>query len=345
MVKDHGPASTGWERVGDRRNALNFVRFVLAALVLVDHSFPITGQGEKAQIAGLGLGTWCVAGFFCLSGYLIAASRTRTNVQAYLWRRCLRIFPGLLAALLLTALVLAPIAARTAAAGPWQPADAARYVVRNMLLYNPPFAIGGTLRGAPYPDAWNGSLWTLFYEFCAYLAIGLLLTPMIVRRNAVAVLGFLALFLTVMGPTLQTHASTNLVKHSVFLGSFFVAGSLMWAIKNLVPLTCPLGIGATAALILTAWLQPEGATWAALPLAYVLLWLGSALPIRTFSHNDVSYGVYVYAFPIQQLITVLTGNRNPWLLMASALVATAAVASLSWKFVEKPALRLKHLVN
>lgn len=345
MAKHAMKRPDGWERVGDRHNALNFIRFVLAGLVLVDHSFPITGHGEKAQIAGLGLGTWCVAGFFCLSGYLIAGSRTRTGALAYLWRRCLRIFPGLIVAVSLTAFLLAPVAARTDGAGPWSLSDAVRYVVRNALLYQPPFGIGNTLRAAPYPDAWNGSLWTLFYEFAAYLVVGALLTLPFLRRHAPALFGLLVAVTTVAAPTLHDHLTSSLYKHALFLGAFFLAGAFMWAVRPFVPLTTPLGLTATAALIVTAMLQPENATWSALPLAYVLLWLGSALPLRLFSTNDISYGMYIYAFPIQQMITVTTGNRNPYILMVSAMLATSAVAYASWRLVERPALRLKKLVR
>lgn len=345
MAKHASKRPDGWERVGDRHNALNFIRFVLASLVLVDHSYPLSGHGEKAQIAGLGLGTWCVAGFFCLSGYLIAGSRTRTGALAYLWRRCLRIFPGLIAAVSITAFVLAPLAARTSGNGPWNLADAVRYVVRNTLLYQPPFGIGETLRAAPYQGAWNGSLWTLFYEFAAYLVVGALLSLLILRRHAAALFGALVVIFTVASPTLHDHLTTSLYQHALFLGAFFIAGAFMWSIRPYVPLTAPLGLVACAALIITAALQPDNATWSALPLAYVLLWLGSALPVRLFSSNDISYGMYIYAFPIQQMITITTGNRNPYVLMATAMIVTAAVAYASWRFVERPALRLKNLVR
>lgn len=248
-------------------------------------------------------------------------------------------------AVIITAFIFAPLATQTNGAGSWHLSDAFHYVLRNALLYQPPFAIGGTLRAAPYPDAWNGSLWTLFYEFSAYLVVGAILTFPIMRRYAIAIFTSLLLITTIGGPTLHEHLTTSLYQRALFLGSFFIAGCFMWTARNYLPLTTPVGLCALTLLLITAILQPANATWVALPLAYVLLWLGNALPIRLFSSNDVSYGMYIYAFPIQQLFTVITGNRNAYLLMIPAFFLTLFAATISWRLIEKPALSLKRMVQ
>ena len=314
-------------------------------MVLIDHSFPLTGSQERAVYGRTELGTWAVAGFFCLSGYLIAGSRTRTGALAFLWRRVIRIFPALLVVLVVTVSVFAPIATATGH-GSFTFNDAVAYVAKNITLYFMQWSIGTTLAAAPYPDAWNGSLWTLFYEFSAYITIGVILSSRFARRHAAAVLGALFVVAMVGTPWVDMNSHTNLYKHATALGTYFLAGSLLWSLRDRVPLDSrPLGYAALRLTALIGYLQPINTAWAALPLAYSLLWLGNELPIAWFSHTDISYGMYVYAFPLQQLLTLLTGNLNPFLLMTLAWPIVAVFAFVSWRLVEEPALRLKRLVR
>jgi len=73
------------------------------------------------------------------------------------------------------------------------------------------------------------------------------------------------------------------------------------------------------------------------------LWLGMHLPLHMVgARNDYSYGVYIYAFPVQQVLVVWGANRWgywPYTLLAVASVLPFAVAS--WWIIEKHALRLK----
>ena len=88
-----------------RNNSLNALRLVFASMVIVSHAWPLGGFGRDPQIGGIAVGRWAVAGFFVISGYLIASSRGRTPFLTFLWRRFLRIFPGLWVCLLVTVLV------------------------------------------------------------------------------------------------------------------------------------------------------------------------------------------------------------------------------------------------
>jgi peptidoglycan/LPS O-acetylase OafA/YrhL len=79
--------------------------------------------------------------------------------------------------------------------------------------------------------------------------------------------------------------------------------------------------------------------------AYLVLYLAS-LPSRLSGfarYGDFSYGVYIYAFPVQQLLVAWMGGRVPVLLLAAmALPIVVVLAALSWHLVEKRALSLKH---
>ncbi|MBO1756224.1 acyltransferase [Allobranchiibius sp. CTAmp26] len=344
-----------------RDNALNFLRLVLAIAVIVDHSVPLSGlssprRGPLSDVA--------VDGFFVLSGYLVSGSRVRMSGPRYAWHRALRILPGLWVCLLVTGLVIAPLATlRTHE--PWSIQLALRYVAQNATLYSMPDTMGHTLAHVPLPGAWNGSLWTLWFESLGYLAAGLLLWPSFVRRHAapilvsVAVAAALVVYLA-HGPLFVT---TNHYREApTRLACFFAAGMALWALRDRLPssgrlalVALAIGVPLYVAGALDTGPHPHVATWVPggltwmyvllpLPLGYLLLWLGGVLPVRLGVRNDISYGVYIYAWPMQQLLAVLGGQRlglTAFTLLAVAI--TVPMAWLSWTLVEKRVLRLKDL--
>lgn len=326
-----------------RANALNALRLVLATAVIVGHSWPLGGFGDSGFE---GLGGFAVDGFFCISGYLIAGSRVRLPIGRYLWNRVLRIFPAFLVCLVVTAFVFAP-GVTLLHDQVWHASSSVDYVLRNASLWINQRGIDATLRSVPYRVAWNGSLWTLFYEFSAYLVAAVVLTPRFVRRRApLACFGMLigcaALIPAAHGPL---HVTTNLYLNGLRLGVFFIAGMAVWSVKDRLTASAPLA-AVCAAVVAIAWFQSEIVfqAIAALPLAYLLLWLGGRLPVRVGVDNDISYGMYIYAFPVQQVLAT-AGLQKLGLgaMIVGSTLCTIPLAALSWFGIERPALRLKNI--
>src|SRR4051812_20340496 len=93
-----------------RRNSLNFIRLVLAASVIVSHSWVIGNIGPEPEAGGEHLGSWAVIGFFAVSGYLISRSRVNSSsIRSFYVARLLRIYPGFIVCLLAVAFVFAPL--------------------------------------------------------------------------------------------------------------------------------------------------------------------------------------------------------------------------------------------
>ena len=164
--------STVADRFDPRSNALNLIRFLLAALVIVSHSFPVGGLGEEPHFGDITLGTVAVGGFFSISGYLITKSRASTPLLRFGIRRALRIFPGLWVCVALTGIIFSLIVGQLR--GGWSFAKGVSYALTNGTFYHFEHTVGSTLAGAPFPAAWNGSLWTLRYELACYAVVGLL---------------------------------------------------------------------------------------------------------------------------------------------------------------------------
>lgn len=320
---------------------------MLAAMVLLSHAYSVGGFGGEGALNDTTFGTVAVYGFFGISGYLIAGSAQRANAGRYLWQRCLRILPGFWVALIVTA-VMAWLAT------PHVGSDTAvGFVWRNWLLR--------IVQSTIYGRAWNGSLWTLFYEALCYVAVlGLALVGALRHRAwtlTFAALLWLTVIVITLVPGQAQHFNVfegwvwmNLLK----LSAVFMVGAVVYLYRDRIPdsgwLALACGVAFTAAL----WLPTDGRTPAyaftnpgllAPVIAYPLLWLGSHLPFQRIGRtNDYSYGIYVYAYPVTVLMVIWHANRLGYPVFALVSVAaTAPCAMASWWAIEKQAMKLRKI--
>ncbi|MGY5765697.1 acyltransferase family protein [Brachybacterium sp. DNPG3] len=324
------------EGLGSEDNAINAIRLVLAILVLVSHTGAISGILPRLPIAGLG--GWAVDGFFLISGFFIAGSGMRSSWFSFGVRRLARIYPGYWVQLLAVGLVFAPLAVLLGS-GRWSISAAADYIATNASTFELVWMTEGA--ELPHDDAWNGSMWTLSYELTAYLMCGLLVAvPWVRKRFAiVAAVGLVGttLFLLTAEPFLDV--TTNHYLRLARLGSYFCVGMLAYALRDRLRFG-PWLVALAGAVVTVLYLTPGGEHVAQVPLMVLLLGLGILLPTRLGSRNDLSYGYYLYAFPIQQIVAISLGDRGNWwahMLIAAAL--TAGAAAFSWFLVERPAIR------
>lgn len=311
----------------ERNNALNAIRLVCASLVVFSHAFPLGGRHEPV-VLGQTLGGWGVTMFFAISGYLIPASRMRQHWTTYVRNRAARILPALWTCLLITALVFAPVAARLSATD-YEPGSAFGYVLNNALTQMAQLTIGDSLRGLPYLD-WNGSIHTLSAELACYVVAGVLLSVPAFRRyqsfTAVCVLVVAMLMSFRTGPHLAT---------------FFAAGWIVASLRDRIRVTWPVVASAFVVMLATSWLLP---VLLPVPLALFVLTLGGLVRTSALVTNDISYGTYLYAWPVQQLLALLgVPHLGPpvvgYLLYALLSLAGAlALGAASWFLLERHCL-------
>lgn len=368
---------TTWTTLGaafrGRDNSLNFVRLVLASLVIVDHAYPLSGRGKDPLLAVTNgqesFGGLAVAGFFAISGFLVTRSARRSSVPRYLWRRTLRIFPGFWVCLAFTSFVLAPVLwyVQTRSLDGFRSIvfpGSIEYFWRNAYLSIQRYGIPPLALDTPYgqevqASVLNGSLWTLIFEFACYLAIASLAAVSILRRWrwVVALVAFgmwawLAYWAITPGGIFAHHGPPAYLPiigyidlfFFVPLGSLFMLGAAAEMFREYVPINDLLGLGALALLIAT--LSMGGYFAVGYPaLAYVCMWLGIRLPgvfRRLGARNDYSYGIYIYGWPVQQTLAVLGLWALPIALyIGLSLAGTFVLAFVSWHLVEKQALKLK----
>ena len=333
------------QRFAANKNSLNAIRLFLAAAVILSHSWWLGGYGPEPDPGGVKLGSWAVLGFFGISGYLITRSRVQaTTPLAYIRARFLRIFPGLAVCAAVVAFFIAPLTAGLAGRSYSLP-DAFLYFVTNLSAGTPGVAVGGipgSLDGLPDPRLWNGPLWTLFWEIVCYLFIGIVFSIFRPELGRAALLvPFLAgsAFVFTLdagwGPV-STPPDWPLIPVLTFL-----AGSLVYLFQNTIPASGSMLILTGGLVFLVAGLGFT-ASLVHLPLSIFLI-LGSLhMPLSSVgSRFDMSYGVYIYGWPVQQFLASLGlhGAVPPLMFAGVSLLLVAPMAWLSCRYVEQPAQR------
>ncbi|MBV8106076.1 MAG: acyltransferase [Hyphomicrobiales bacterium] len=336
-----------------RDNNFNLIRLLAALSVLFGHSVGVLGLPPANEFffdhLGFSLAEMAVDVFFVASGFLVTASLiNRGNLIAYLWARALRIYPALWVMLVLTVFVLAPALTTLPLADYFTAPKTWDYFAKcATLLGGVRYSLPGVFETMPLKGEFNGSLWTLPIEFRLYLYLAagwfaFALTPAI-RIRALTLLAPLAtaVFLGLILDGRFFAAAFNAADIRVFM---FLTGTTLYLWRDRVPLSRGFLFAAPACLALASFDK------AAFFVAYVLLLAPLVLHlayipkgrIRVFNGwGDFSYGVYIYAFPIQQTLAFLFPGIGLVGLIALAAPITIAAAALSWVLIEKRALARK----
>ncbi len=345
--------------IESRQNAIGFLRLLLASFVIYYHCFALSGLQDPSHSILFEISALAVPGFFFLSGMLITRSFLGSaNWRHFLWNRVLRIMPGYWVCLVVSAFGFGALACyhefgsvsallRPGVDGPL------RYISHNWFLVQRQPSVAGTFAHNPYPLAMNGSLWTLINEFGCYLVVcGLGMAGLLAKRREVVLGLVLVLFGLYLVPAglIQPHVPHKLGEYLyryqlLHQGLYFGIGAICWLYREKISLRVPF-----AFYSVIAWLVAfevggiTGRLLAPVAVSYLLLWVAyRAWPFFNFDlKRDLSYGVYIYGFPIQQTLVMFGFYRfGVWPLFAMSLVATLPLAFLSWTFVEKRAIGLK----
>jgi len=326
-----------------RRNALTAWRLILSIGVIFWHSWPLTGHEMGFEPAARLLSEVFADGFFTISGFLITASwMRRPYLREYWTARLLRIFPGLWVCLLVIAFVIAPIAALIQHVSIKWSSELA-YVLNNGVTNVFYAGIDGTPVGVPYPGVWNASIWTLFFVLLCDVMVSVLgAVGLLKRRWTIPVLFMLALAWSAY-VSYPTNALQSWPQMLARFAVVFLGGAMFYQYQDKVPARWSL-VALSVAIVVASGSMQNYRPIAVIPLAYAIIVSGALIKNKRLSlRHDLSYGVYIYAFPIQQLLaTCGLGRLNPVLFFTVATIATLPVAALSWFVIEKRATALKY---
>jgi peptidoglycan/LPS O-acetylase OafA/YrhL len=325
---------------GDRNN-FNLMRLVAAWLVIYGHAWAITKAGGQDLITWLTqfkfAGGVAVDVFFVVSGFLIAASLQRNDIRSYLASRALRIVPALAVCVALSAFVLGPLL--TTAADYWHRPEVWRYFWINASLKSNEYFLPGVFEALPNP-AINGSLWSLPIEARLYLALMFAGLAGLLTTRRYTPLWLLTMACGYAWARWNAPLPDWLANYAWCI-AFFITGTALWINRAWVRLSWWIVGG----LLLIAALT-RGGPWFHLPyfalLCYGTVFVAFVPRLPMIRHTDLSYGMYLYGWPSQQLVEqFIAPGGTPLQNTAWATALALSLAAGSWFLVERPALRLK----
>ena len=336
-----------------RNNNFNLIRLAAALSVLAGHSVGVLGLPPEREFffdrLGVSLAEIAVDVFFVTSGFLVAASLVnRRSVVEFAWARALRIFPALWVMLILTVFALAPALTSLSLDDYLASSTTREYFVKGATL------IGGVRYSLPdvfetllLKGEFNGSLWTLPIEvrMYLYLALGWLLLSLAprIRPRAAALIApvvLAALFATVVSARL----SDSPLNGGDIRVMMFAYGVALYFWRDRIVIDGRVMAALAAALLLASMNRTSFFLVYLVCLAPLTLCL-AYVPgggVRRFNRlGDYSYGVYIYAFPIQQTLALIFPGMSLIAMILISASITLLVAWLSWTLIERRALALK----
>lgn len=341
-------------------NGFNLIRWLCSVGVLYSHSFSIFGLSEPKIFNQYTLGLFCVFVFFLTSGFLIFRSWIqRPSIRWYVVSRLLRIFPALIGVVTFCVIVVGPVATRHSLSTYFSDSQSFNFFKSNVIffVFDWQQALPGVFEKLPISHAVNGSLWTIPFELFMYFLLLLTVLPSVLFANQVGskTASFLAsifLIFYVLGNHLyknnpgQVFEFLNVIGLGfplLILGGFFSIGVLYAYVDDRFfrPMVAMLLLFFCFALNEFKFFQLF--LWFSLPYIVIAIAQSKSFSrIDVFHKHDLSYGIYLYAFPIQQLIFQFFGSKVDRITgFALSFALTFLLAAISWFLIERPSLRLK----
>ena len=342
------PGPTLGTQLSGAGNNFGVARLVAALVVVLGHCAPISGATEPAAMSlflhNAWVGNYAVESFFVLSGLLVTRSflSGRKSVARFAVARVLRLYPALICGVVIS-VVLAILCNANAAQVTLSDRHTWEYAWKNITAWEFISEINGAFPGNPLAGGPNGSLWTLPIEVRMYVWVGLLgaLGTLARPRIGVPLIAVTMLFIVFSA---WAPPRWLLGDWQVLFAAEFMAGMVAYLLRDHLRLSFGAALALVALYAGTAALADASSAAVVfaccLPYWLLVLTCHPAIPPLGLP-GDYSYGVYVYAFPLQQTIAWLWPGIALGAMIAVSVTLILGVAALSWHVLEAPLLRLK----
>ena len=350
---------------GARANNLNFIRLFAAILVVLSHAFNISyGKADwknheflaRITDGNLSLGKLAVFCFFILSGYLITASyvKSKNNAEFFL-KRVVRIYPGFLFVLCVTVFLITPIYSENTLWQNYLSKENYLYIFHNLSFLINNDQIPGLFENNPLPGLVNGSLWSLKHEMYCYLTVPLcvFLTQNKPKR-ILAVFCSLAIinllfYVNWIGFLDWDGGLAFRIKRFLGLYEYFLAGVFVYSIRDQIIISRKYALALFPVLCLSIFIPPITSLCFSIIGTYILFVMGYSPNIsmpNVHKIGDLSYGIYIFGWPIQQIIMQQSGYSMTWYMnFLLSMPFILVMACISWNCVEKTSLKFKSLAQ
>lgn len=339
-------------------NNFDFLRFVFALIVVCAHCVVLT---EKSQLTGWWTSIFdtyiAICGFFVISGFLVTKSfLSAKSIGSYFEKRTRRLLPAYASVIILCIFLLSFLSDLSFGAY-FSSVETLKYFLANITFLN---FLHPTLPGVFTQHtipAVDGALWTIKVEVGFYLLLPLVI--LLINKCRSFQKGLFLLFtfyfasvlfrqlFIYWGELLNSRLIMDLSHQLPGFLSYFLSGALLFVLyefflkhKNFIVL-----------MAIPVFLMERYFDWEVLrplALACIVIYAAFSFPFlnRFGKYGDISYGIYIFHFPIiQVLITLGFYDQNPLLAFVATVLMVCIVGFLSWHLIEKQFLsrsRLKH---
>lgn len=335
-----------------RNNNFDLIRFIAATLVIFSHSYWLTGNEANepmGKFCGIvNFGSLGLKVFFAISGYLITKSLYRQpSLNSFVWARLLRIFPALLFAGIFCSLVIGPICTTLPLAQYFANSDIYYFVLHMATLHGNFYVLKSVFASNLISISVDVPLWTLPAELFMYFCVLLWGVVLVLLKKQFKDLLLLPLIIIVYIIWWGIPNSPEFGKYLSSWGLVFFLGAMCYLFRHKIIVSIPLLLAMCVFFIVLFHFR--------FPFIDTVLNIVVIYGIMVFSYHpklqvkgfhklgDLSYGLYIYAFPIQQLLALKFPALKPVEHFLLSFPPTLAIAALSWYFVEKPMLGLKSI--
>ncbi|MCK5830862.1 MAG: acyltransferase [Methylococcales bacterium] len=336
-----------------RNNNFNLIRFISALAVILSHSYPLS-LGKTAlepfeKTIGISLGEIAVHIFFVTSGFLVTGSLIRNrNILDFFLSRILRIFPALIVSAIFVVILCGVTETKLSLTEYFSDSQIYNYFITNsvLIIKSVVYFLPSVFIDNPYPNVVNGSLWSLPWELRMYLILGG--SFFIFKKRAdFIILGIYSISLIYFFYNeFILDIDILFFYHLFYLSILFFSGSLLYIYGHIIPINFFIFLGILFLLfLLVIFFEPHYFKFFYYVLfPYIVIYIAYVPKgaIRTFNKlGDYSYGLYIYAFPVQQIIVTLFDKITPLELFNYSVPVTLFLSIFSWGLIEKPSLKLK----
>lgn len=331
-------------------NNFGILRLAFATMVVLSHAPELVDGNRSREILTrvfhtLSFGELGVDGFFLISGYLITKSYLNSpDVWNYLVKRVARIYPAFLVATIISIAVFAPLSGTQLSAlgfRDWL------HVIKGALTLQPPSV--PAFPGTHYPIL-NGAMWTIAYEFRCYILVAILGMLGILRRRefilAFAAIGLLMLAAKVPTPIPVSDIFWGNPPEAIRMTAAFLTGAVFYLYRDVILYRTGYVIFAAVVLLFSMFVPRLAEPILCVFGGYLIFWLAlvvrPSILSRITTEHDISYGLYLYTWPIQSALVYFRPSISPWLMFAVSLLLAAVCGYASWMLVERGIQRRVH---